>query len=87
MSTFTVFDATNNRYIMIDMNVKAHSIAPAITTPTKSKEIEEEKIKEEEERENEKIQEEEEEDLPFDIRWGDEVARRCRRQNKLSQTI
>ena len=74
MSTFTVFDATNNRYIMIDMNVKAHSIAPAITTPTKSKEIEEEKIKEEE-------------DMPFDIRWGDEVARRCRRQNKISQPI
>jgi ribosomal protein L12E/L44/L45/RPP1/RPP2 len=71
---------------MIDMNVKAHSIAPAITTPTKSKEIEEEKIKEEEE--DEKMQEkEEEEDMPFDIRWGDEVARRCRRQNKLSQTI
>ena len=35
MSKFTVFDATNNRYIMIDMNVKAHSIAPAITTSTK----------------------------------------------------
>ena len=80
MSKFTVFDATNNRYIMIDMNVKAHSIAPAITTSTKRKEIKEEKIKEEEE-------EEEEEDMPFDIRWGDEVARRCRRQNKLSQTI